>query len=115
MPEGAGGRDEAKGGGVGGELKVNPARIDQHGKEITSEIRPALEKARKTLNDNGTIEGGDFSITGTMASMAYPMGLQFVYEDLNTHLEMLDGFSKNLATAAKNYGGAETSSTIKYV
>ncbi|MFI0481902.1 hypothetical protein [Actinomadura sp. 9N215] len=97
------------------EVSINPARIDQHGKEITSEIRPELDKARSTLNDKGTIEGGDFSITGTMASMAYPMGLQFVYEDLNTHLEMLDGFAKNLATTAKNYGGAETASKIKQV
>ncbi len=47
--------------------------------------------------------------------MAYPMGLQFAYEDLNTHLEMLDGFAEKLGTAAKNYGGAETASKIKYV
>ncbi|TDD80513.1 hypothetical protein E1293_20590 [Actinomadura darangshiensis] len=98
-----------------GEVSVNPARIEAHGKEITDTVKPALEKARKGLNDNGTVEGGDFSVTGTLASMAYPMGLQFVYEDLNTHLEMLDGFAKNLGTAAKNYGGAETASTIKYV
>ncbi|NKZ02446.1 hypothetical protein [Actinomadura latina] len=100
---------------MGGEISVNPARIDQHGKEIKSAVRPALDKARSTLNDNGTIEGGDFSVTGTMASMAYPMGLQFAYEDLNTHLEMLDGFAEKLGTAAKNYGGAETASKIKYV
>jgi len=100
---------------VGSEISVTPERIGQHAEEIRSAVRPALEKARTALNEKGTIEGGDFSVTGTMASMAYPMGLQFVYEDLNTHLEMLDGFAKNLTTTAGNYGAAETASTITYV
>ncbi len=37
-----------KAAGVGGEISVNPARIDQHGKEIKSAVRPALDKARST-------------------------------------------------------------------
>ena len=97
---------------MGSTISVNPETINQHGEDVKGPIKEALNKARDVLNTKGTIEGGDFSITGTLASMGYPMGLQFAYEDLETHLEMLEGYGKNLVTAAKNYSGAEQASKI---
>ncbi|MEV5824961.1 hypothetical protein AB0L25_05235 [Spirillospora sp. NPDC052242] len=100
---------------MGTQLNVNPARIMQHAREITNTIRPELDKGLQELNGNGTIEGGDFSLTGTAAAMAYPMALQWAFEDLQTHLEMLDGYASNLETTAQTYGNAETASTIQQV
>ncbi|GLW65242.1 hypothetical protein Arub01_34860 [Actinomadura rubrobrunea] len=96
-------------------LDINPQRIAQHGKELRSDIIPALEKVTETLNADGVynLEGGSFSITMTMAAMAYPGALQFAFEDLRTHREMLDRFASGIETTAKNYQAAEENSTVK--
>ncbi|QFG22094.1 hypothetical protein [Actinomadura sp. WMMB 499] len=100
---------------MGTQLNVNPDRIAQHAKEVTNTIRPELDKGLQELSGNGTIEGGDFSITATMAAMAYPMALQWAFEDIQTHLDMLDGYAAKLEATAKTYGSAETASTIQRV
>lgn len=100
---------------LGTQLDVNPERIAQHAKEITNSVRPELDKGFQELNSAGTIEGGDFSITATMAAMAYPMALQWAFEDFQTHLDMLDGYARKLEATAVTYGSAETASTIQKV
>src|SRR5512139_3192333 len=105
--------DEQRGGHhMGGQIQVNPGRIAKHGQDIKGDITKQLTNARQTLNTGGTSEGGDVSITGTMAGMAYPMALKFAYEDLETHLQMLDGFAKGIDTTVKNYQASEDASTI---
>ncbi|MDL4772868.1 MULTISPECIES: hypothetical protein [Thermomonosporaceae] len=102
---------------MGDRIEINPGRIEQHGKEIKSKIAPSLQKAGDTLNtiDVYNLEGGSFSITCTTASMAYPGAVQFAFEDLKTHLEMLDGLAKGIATTAENYTGAENANVIRTV
>ncbi|WP_018653693.1 hypothetical protein [Actinomadura flavalba] len=100
---------------MGPPLQINPARIAKHGQDLTTTVHTPLNAARDLLNTGGTLEGGDFSITGTMAGMAYPMALQFAYEDLNTHLEMLAGYAKRIDATAKTYAASEDASTIRTV
>ncbi|MDL4772871.1 MULTISPECIES: hypothetical protein [Thermomonosporaceae] len=100
---------------MGQQIQINPERIAQHGEDVKSTIASILNGARDALNTGGTIEGGDFSVDGTMASMAYPMALQFAYEDLETHLEMLSKFASGLDATARTYRAAEEASTITQV
>ncbi|HEY7487752.1 MAG TPA: hypothetical protein VH912_25090 [Streptosporangiaceae bacterium] len=98
---------------MSGEIRFNPARIRKHADELTKDIAPKIEKARKQLNDDAMIEGGDFSITGNPASMAYPGALQFVLEDLGTHERMLGEYATNVVASANLYQAAEEHSTVQ--
>lgn len=102
---------------MGQQIQINPTRIEKHGKDIKDNIATKLQKAGDTLNADNVynLEGGSFSITCTTASMAYPGAIQFAFEDLKTHLEMLENFAKGIETTAKNYSGAEEASQIKQV
>jgi hypothetical protein len=100
---------------MSGEIRFNPDRIRKHAAELTTDIAPKIEAARTKLNADAMIEGGDFSITGNMASMAYPGALQWAFEDLATHKQMLDEYAKNVETSAKLYQTAEERSTVKQV
>jgi hypothetical protein len=102
---------------MGSEIHINPDRIAKHGKELETDIAPKLEAVRKTLNGDGVynLEGGDFSITCTMAAMAYPGALQFMFEDMETHVQMVQGFARGVGTTAKNYQSSEDASTVKKV
>jgi uncharacterized protein YukE len=97
---------------MGNQIFVNPQAIEQHGKDVGGAVKDALTKAGDTLNAYYNLEGGSFSITCTAAAMAYPGAIQFAFQDLRTHLGMLDQYSKNLATSAKNYQGAEDASKM---
>jgi hypothetical protein len=96
-------------------IQIDPDRIAKHGQDVARIKDGNYETARKELNDNGTVEGGDFSIVGNTASMLYPMGLQFAYETLNSHKDMLADFAKKVDNTAKTYRASEQSSTIKTV
>jgi hypothetical protein len=98
---------------MSGEIKFNPDRMRKHADELTKDMVPKLEQARTKLNTDTMIEGGDFSITGNMASMAYPGALQFAFEDLDTHKQMLSDQATNIQTAAKNYQAAEQASSVR--
>jgi hypothetical protein len=100
---------------MSGEIRFSPDRIRKHATELTKDIVPKLEAARAKLNTDAMIEGGDFSITGNMASMAYPGALQWAFEDLATHQRMLGEYAKNIETSAKLYQTAEERSTVKKV
>ncbi|MEU5876564.1 hypothetical protein [Spirillospora sp. NPDC047279] len=99
---------------MGGELQINSERIAQHGTDLKETFVPQLTKIGEDLSADGiyNLEGGAFSVTCTMASVAYPGAIQFVFEDLKTHIEMLSGYAANIETTAKNYQGAEDGSKI---
>ncbi|MBO2454296.1 hypothetical protein J4573_44925 [Actinomadura barringtoniae] len=100
---------------MGNIIQVNPERIEQHGKDIDSNITPELEKVgSETLGGDGVynLEGGSFSVTCTAASVTYPGAIQFAFQDLRTHLEMLKHFGEGIATTAKNYTAAEQASVV---
>jgi hypothetical protein len=100
---------------VSNQINFISSGITKHADELRKNIAPKIEEVRTTLNDGATIEGGDFSITGTMASMGYPGALQFAFEDMATHKEMIDGFAQGVETTAKNYQGSDDASTLKSV
>jgi hypothetical protein len=100
---------------VGDQINFLSSGIKKHAEELRKDIAPAFEEVKNALNDSGTIEGGDFSITGTMASMAYPGALQFAFEDMTTHAKMIEDFADGVETTAKNYQGSEDANTLKQV
>ena len=98
---------------MGEQVVFTAGNIKKHADELRKDIAPKFEEIRTTLNDGATIEGGDFSITGTMCSMAYPGALQFAFEDMETHKKMIEDFAGKVETTAKNYAGSEQASTLK--
>lgn len=100
---------------MSGEIRFDPDRIRKHADELNKDFVPKLENARTKLNTDAMIEGGDFSITGTAAGMAYPGALQFAFEDLATHEKMLGQYATNIESTAKTYQSAEEHSTVQQV
>jgi hypothetical protein len=99
---------------VSGEITINSAQIKKHGDELKTRIAPEVEKARTTLNAIN-LEGGDLSITGTAAAVAYPGALQFAFETLRTHEDQINGLAGNVTAAAKNWESGELHSTVRQV
>lgn len=93
---------------------ADPQRIALHGKDITEQIVPRLETAGDELNTDGTynLEGGDFSITCSAASAAYPIAVQFGFEDINLLVETAKGYAQKIDNTAKTYAHAEQASTV---
>jgi antirestriction protein len=100
---------------MSGEIRFNPDRMRKHADELTTDFVPKIESARTKLNTDAMLEGGDFSITGNAASMAYPGALQFAFEDFATHEQMLGEYAKNIESSANLYQAAEDHSTIRQV
>jgi hypothetical protein len=98
---------------MSGEIRFAPDRIRKHADELTRDLIPKIEKARTRLNADAMLEGGDFSMTGTPAAVAYPGALQFAFEDLATHERMLGEYAKNIEASAKTYRSAEQHSTVR--
>ena len=96
-------------------IKINPEEIGKHAKEVDGQVKPLIKEAGNKIGGDGTfnLEGGDFSITCTMAAVAYPGGVQFAFEDLKTHLGMVEDFVEKLNTSSKNWSSAEQASTSK--
>jgi hypothetical protein len=95
------------------EAYYNPSGIKKHADELRKNIAPKFEEIRTTLNSSGKIEGGDFSITGTLASVAYPGALQFAFQDMETHGKMIEDFAGKVETTAKTYQAAEEANTLR--
>ncbi|NKZ02450.1 hypothetical protein [Actinomadura latina] len=93
---------------------ADPQRIALHGKDLTDQVVPRLRTAGDKLNTDGTynLEGGDFSITCSAASAAYPIAVQFGFEDVKLLMETAKGFAEKIDTTAKTYADAERSSTV---
>ncbi|HEX6473145.1 MAG TPA: hypothetical protein VF069_28905 [Streptosporangiaceae bacterium] len=98
---------------MSGEIRFNPDRMRKHAEQLTSDFVPKIESARNRLNTDAVIEGGDFSITGNAAGMAYPGALQFAFQDLATHERMLGAYAKNIESSATLYQAAEEHSTAR--
>ncbi|GGV19768.1 MULTISPECIES: hypothetical protein [Actinomadura] len=94
---------------------ADPQRIALHGKDITDQVVPRLQKAGDTLNTDGTfnLEGGDFSVTCVGASTAYPIAVQFGFEDIKLLMDTAQSMAEKINTAAKRYGNAEQANTQK--
>lgn len=73
-----------------------------------------VKKAGDTLNKDGTynLEGGDFSIACVAAGSAYPMAIQFAFEDIKMLMKTVQGFAEKIDQSAINYRNSEQSSTI---
>jgi len=99
---------------MSGEIQINSNQIKKHADDLTNRIVPKVEKARSTLN-GVNLEGGDLSITGTAAAVAYPGALQFAFETLKTHEDQIKGFASNVEASAKNWKSGEDHSTVKQV
>jgi hypothetical protein len=99
---------------MSGEVHYNPSGIKKHADELKTNIAPKFEEGRKALDTGGgTIEGGDFSITGTLASVAYPGALQFAFQDMETHGKMIGEFAEKVAATAQTYQATEEANTIR--
>lgn len=96
------------------EIHIRPDRILKHADELKNQIVPQIEKARSTLNSIN-LEGGDFSITGTAAAVAYPGALQFAFETLKTHEDQIKGLAGNVEAAARNWRKGEHHSTVRVI
>ncbi|MFC6880089.1 MULTISPECIES: hypothetical protein [Actinomadura] len=88
---------------------ADPKRIALHGKDITDQVVPAVRKAGDELGKSGVydLEGGDFSITCSAAAAAYPIAVQFAFEDLKSELQAIRTLAAQVDRAATTYGDAE--------
>jgi hypothetical protein len=100
---------------MSGEITFIPNGSKNHADELTKDFVSKIENARTRLNADAKIENGDFSITGNAASLAYPRALQFAFEDLATHEQMLGEHATNIECAARLSQGAAEHSTVKQV
>ncbi|WP_019632927.1 hypothetical protein [Actinomadura atramentaria] len=92
---------------------ADPQRIAQHAEDITHDVVPKLKSAGDTVNTDGTynLEGGDFSITCSGASAAYPIAVQFAFEDIKLLMETAKGYAAKVDAGAKTYRQAEQANT----
>lgn len=93
---------------------ADPQRILQHADDLKSDVIPMVKKAGDTLNKDGTynLEGGDFSIACVAAGSAYPMAIQFAFEDIKMLMKTVQGFAEKVDQAAVTYRKSEQNSTI---
>ncbi|GGV19791.1 hypothetical protein GCM10010182_46930 [Actinomadura cremea] len=98
-----------------GQKDVNPERIDKHGKDLSQTVIPKIDNAGRLLSEPGVydLEGGDFSIICLHASVAYPMAVQFAFEDLKAQKRVAESYVERLAKTASTYGTANEKSTIR--
>ena len=94
---------------------ADPRRIMQHADDIEAEVVPKIKQAGDTLNKDGTynLEGGDFSITCIAAGSAYPIALQFAFEDIKMLMSTAKSYAKKVETAGRMYAKAELRSAGK--
>ncbi|RSN51415.1 hypothetical protein DMH08_30705 [Actinomadura sp. WAC 06369] len=92
-----------------GEKKVDPAWIAKHGEDVEKYVCSMLEAARNAINADGVynLEGGDFSITLSLASAAYPIAAQFGFEDTEALKKEADEMARRLAVTAQRWHETE--------
>jgi hypothetical protein len=100
---------------VGPQIEFDPKRIEQHADELRDDIGKKLEKVMDKLNQDKVhnLEGGSFSITCTMAAMAYPGAVQYGFENLRTYMDVVKRYADQLDTTAQNYRRGDDSSTVR--
>ncbi|WP_026404412.1 hypothetical protein [Actinomadura rifamycini] len=98
-----------------GRKDVNPERIDKHGADLSATVIPKIDNAGKMLSESGVydLEGGDFSIICLHASVAYPLAVQFAFEDLKAQKRVAESYVERLSKTAATYGTAEEKNKLK--
>ncbi|MFI0372950.1 hypothetical protein ACH35V_34245 [Actinomadura sp. 1N219] len=89
--------------------QADPKRIKQHAGDLRSDVIPLVKKAGDTLTKDGTynLEGGDFSITCTPMALAYPMAIQFAFEDIKMLMTTAKDYAEKIERAAGIYRQTE--------
>ncbi|MBA9001972.1 hypothetical protein [Thermomonospora cellulosilytica] len=95
------------------EIEFRDKQIDKLSSALKNDVAPKFDNALKGIDGDGTIEGGDFSIVGTVAAMSYPIGLQYAFQDLATHKRQLEKYADDVATTAKQFRDSDRHSTVK--
>ena len=90
-----------------------PSQMRAHAKEVSGPLTKKLETTLDAINEKCTLEGGDFSITGTPSAVCYPGALQFAFEDLKTHMTILGKLAEGVEACAENYKKSEEFSSAK--
>ncbi|TYB40870.1 hypothetical protein [Actinomadura chibensis] len=98
-----------------GQKDADPVRIDKHGQDLQEIVVPLVDRAGQTLSQDGAynLEGGDFSIVCFTASAAYPVAVQFAFEDLKAQKKVAETYAERLAKTAQNYARADRQSNIE--
>ncbi|MFG2002477.1 hypothetical protein ACGFNU_25310 [Spirillospora sp. NPDC048911] len=93
---------------------ADPQRIQAHANDLQADVIPKIKAAGDKLNGDGVynLEGGDFSIACVMAGSAYPIALQFAFEDIKMLMRTVQGFSEKVDQAGVTYLKSEQNSTI---
>ncbi|MFI0486672.1 hypothetical protein [Actinomadura sp. 9N215] len=102
-------------GDPGGQPKqADPQRIKQHAGDIRSDVIPLVKKAGDTLTKDGNynLEGGDFSITCTSMALAYPIAIQFAFEDVKMLMTTAKDYAEKIERAAGIYRQSDLQSKI---
>ncbi|MFV2173222.1 hypothetical protein ACFHW2_21005 [Actinomadura sp. LOL_016] len=94
---------------MGEPKQADPRRISQHSQDLNNEVVPHLKKAGDTINGDGVynLEGSDFSPACIAASAAYPISVQFAFEDVKMLMSTVKGYSEKIVKAADNYKKTE--------
>ncbi|TDD31433.1 hypothetical protein E1287_26310 [Actinomadura sp. KC06] len=97
-----------------GKKDADPWRIHKHGEDIANIVVPLIDRAGQTLSQDGAynLEGGDFSIVCFTASAAYPMAVQFAFEDLKAQKRVAESYVERIGKSADNYAKADQQSNI---
>ncbi|MFI6519932.1 hypothetical protein ACIBF1_30565 [Spirillospora sp. NPDC050679] len=95
--------------------QADPQRIRQHADDLRAEVIPMVKKAGDTLNKDGTynLEGGDFSVTCFPTGSAYPIALQFAFEDIKMLMGTVKSYSEKIEKAGVGYLKAEQNNTVR--
>lgn len=93
---------------------ADPKRIVQHAGDLRRDVISKVKKAGDTLTKDGTynLEGGDFSITCAAAAAAYPLAVQFAFEDIKMLMTTAKRFAEKVEKAADVYQKADSNSTV---
>lgn len=94
---------------MGLEKQVDPKRIELHGQDVKEYVARMINAAGEAINGDGVhnLEGGDFSITCTLASAAYPVAVQFAFSDIKALEKEAEEMAQKLGSAALTYTKAE--------
>ncbi|TMQ98306.1 hypothetical protein ETD83_19305 [Actinomadura soli] len=97
-----------------GDKSVDVQKLQDHSKEVNFIAEDNLKAAAKILNAGGVfdLEGGDFSVTCAAASAAYPMAVQFAFEDIKLEARTAVSFAERIRRAAMNYGEADDAANV---
>lgn len=88
---------------------ADPKRIAQHADDLDKDVIPLIKKAGDTLNKDGTynLEGGDFSPACLTVAGAYPISVQFAFEDIKMLMSTAKDYAARIDKTAETYRNSE--------